>query len=125
MALNNKLASKVQPLLPPGTEVQQVILSQTGPNPWFFLITYLFLFAVKYRYVVVAPDAIYVVQASKFRVKPKELVGQMPRATRLGPVSGLWSAIQVLDERHWVHRRFYKAVEAADAVAPQGNPAAQ
>jgi hypothetical protein len=77
------------------------------------------VFWVRYRCVAVAPDAIYVLEGSKLSggAKPRSLVGTLPRQTRLGPVSGRWARIDLLGERHWVHKRFHEAVTAADHEA--------
>lgn len=119
MALRDKLAERAAPFLPQGSQVRQVFVCQTGPNPWFFLITYLTIFWIKYRLVAVTQDGIYVLEGSKFTggAKPKSLVGTMPRATQLGPVSGVYGKVNLLGERHWVHKRFHKDVTAADAEA--------
>jgi len=119
MALRDKLAERAAPFLPQGSQVRQVFVCQTGPSPWFFLLTYLTIFWIKYRLVAVTQDGIYVLEGSKLTggAKPKSLVGTIPRATQLGPVSGVWGQINLLGERHWVHKRFHKDVTAADAEA--------
>ncbi|MGH3376392.1 MAG: hypothetical protein ACRDP6_16805, partial [Actinoallomurus sp.] len=49
--------------------------------------------------------------------KPKSLVGTLPRHTQLGPVSGRWAQLDLLGQRHWVHRRFHPEISAADDEA--------
>jgi hypothetical protein len=44
------------------------------------------------------------------------VVGELPRATRLGPPSGLWHVVPAGDEKLRVHRRFFKDIEAADTA---------
>jgi hypothetical protein len=39
----------------------------------------------------------------------------MPRHTRLGPVTGRWAEVDLLGERHWVHKRFHDQIAAADS----------
>jgi len=46
--------------------------------------------------------------------KPRELAGRMPGHTRLGPVPGPWAKVDLLGERHWVHKRFHHQIAAAD-----------
>jgi hypothetical protein len=77
------------------------------------------MFWIKYRCVAVTTDAIYVLESSKLSggARPQSLVGTMPRYTRLGPVSGRWATINLLGERHWVHKRFHDQVAAADCEA--------
>jgi hypothetical protein len=67
----------------------------------------------------VTDDAIYVLDsaASSGGARPKALVGTLPRTTRLGPVSGRWAELDLLDQRHWVHQRFHREIAEADADA--------
>ena len=55
MALRDKLAARVQPLLEPGEQVQAVFVTQTGPSPYWVLLTTLIFFTVKRR-IIVATD---------------------------------------------------------------------
>jgi hypothetical protein len=124
MALRDKLADRSRPFLPEGSQVRHVFVAQTGPNPWFFLLTYLIFFAIQYRTVAITDDAIYVLRSSKASGRPKELLGTMPRQTRLGPVSGMWGQTELLGQRAWVHKRFHKDIEAADYEAVRYTPPA-
>ena len=65
---------------------------------------------IKYRCAAVTQDAIYVLESSKPSggAKPPALVDTLPRQTRLGPVSGRWGQLNLLGERHWVHKRFHR-----------------
>jgi hypothetical protein len=116
------LVERATPLLPAGSEIRQVFICQSAPNFFFFTITYLTgltMFWIKYRCVAVTQDAIYVLESSKPSggAKPQSLVGTLPRHTRLGPVSGRWSQVNLLGERHWVHKRFHDEIAAADSEA--------
>jgi hypothetical protein len=116
------LVERARPLLPAGSEIRQVFICQSAPNFFFFIITYLTgltMFWIKYRCVAVTQDAIYVLESSKPSggAKPQSLVGTMPRHTRLGPVSGRWGQVNLLGERHWVHKRFHDEIAAADSEA--------
>lgn len=118
----NDLVQRSEPFLPADTEIRQVFICQTAPNFIFLLITYLTgltMFWIKYRCVAVTQDAIYVLESSKLSggAKPQSLVGTMPRHTRLGPVSGRWSHVNLLGERHWVLKRYFNEIEAADSDA--------
>ena len=117
MALRDKLVARSEPLLPPGSHIRHTFVCQTGPSPWFFLLTYLTIFWISYRIVCITDDAIYVLRSTKLTFKPRELVATLPRQTQLGPVSGLWGKIELMGERHWVHKRFHKDIEAADHEA--------
>lgn len=99
-----------------------MFIAQTAPNFGYFLITYLTgptMFRIRYRCVAVTKDAIYVLESSRSSggAKPQSLVATLPRHTQLGPVSGRWGQIDLLGERHWVHKRFHEQVTAADREA--------
>lgn len=114
-ALRDKLVERAQPYLEPGEQVQAVFTAQTGPSPyWVLLSSWIVIFSAGYSVVVVTDRAIVVLRASRWAPsKPKALRMRGPRAVWLGPVSGLWDHI-MLDRRYWVHKRFHKDVMAAD-----------
>ena len=119
MRPRSDLVERSAPFLPAGSEIRQAFICQTAPNFAFFLITYLTgltMFWIKYRCVAITQDAIYVLESSKLSggARPQSLVGTMPRHSQLGPVSGRWAQVNLLGERHWVHKRFHDAVAAAD-----------
>lgn len=127
MALRDKLAERVKPYLAPGEEVRHVFMAQTGPTPYLLIVTYLILFAIQYRIVVVTDESITVIKASKLLPsKPKgdAPIARIPRATRLGPVSGLWGTTEATGEKLRVHKRFHKDIAAADAELDRQVPAA-
>lgn len=122
LGLRPDLVQRAAPLLPVGSEIRQVFICQSAPSFWYFLVTYvtgLTMFVNKYRCVAVTWQAIYVLESSKFSggASPRRLVGTMPRQTRLGPVSGRWATLNILGERHWVHKRFHGQIAAADREA--------
>jgi hypothetical protein len=123
VALRDKLAERSQPLLPPGTQIRQVFMCQSGPNPKWMFLTVWVLLAAKYRIVCVTDQGIYVLRQSKLQVKPKELLATLPRRQQLGPLSGaLWGEFNLMGERHWVHRRFFDDVAAADQALAMAAP---
>lgn len=121
-SLREKLAERARPYLGAGEEVQQVFLAQSGPNPNFFALSALVYLASKYRIVAVTNRAIVVLAAKGFfrQSSPKQVLERLARETPLGPLSGaLWSRVNLPCEKpSWVHRRFYRDVEAADAALP-------
>jgi hypothetical protein len=119
MALRDKLKDRAQPYLEPGEQVQAVFMCQTGPSPWFSALSWLIvLFGAKY-YVVAATDRnLVVLRAARF--VPSKVTGlqsRLPRATRIGPVSGLWAKSQFLGEKTHINKRFHKDVQTADELA--------
>ncbi len=121
MALRDKLAERAQPYLEPGETVKHVFMGQTGPSPWFAALSYwIVLISGKFFIFVVTDRSILVLRASKLITsKPKDLEARLPRATQLGPVSGLWGQTNALGQRVWIHKRFHKDVMAADAELAQ------
>jgi hypothetical protein len=116
------LVERSAPFLPEGNEIKQVFICQAAPNFAFFLLTYmtgLTIFWIKYRCVAITQDAIYVLESTKLSggAKPQSLVGTLPRHTQLGPVTGRWATLNLLGERHWIHKRFHDAITAADHEA--------
>jgi hypothetical protein len=121
MALRDKLAERVQPLLEPGEQVQEVALSQTGPSPYLAIITYLIFFAVKRRIIVATDRGIVVVRAGAWSgTSAKEVLARLPRSTRIGPLSGLWAKAEINGEKQWIHKRFHGDIARADSVAVTG-----
>jgi hypothetical protein len=119
MSPRNDLVARSAPFLPSGSQVRQAFICQSAPNFAFFVITSLTgltMFWIRYRCVVVTQDAISVLESSKPSggSRPKSLVGVLPRHTQLGPVSGRWTRLDILGERHWVHKRFRREIAAAD-----------
>ncbi|RPF30086.1 hypothetical protein EDD96_6645 [Streptomyces sp. Ag109_G2-6] len=122
MSSRTDLVERSAPFLPEGSEIRQVFICQAAPSFAYFLITYLTgltMFWIKYRCVAVTQSAIYVLESSKLSggAKPRSLVATLPRHTQLGPVSGRWGRLNLLGERHWVHKRFHEEVAAADREA--------
>ena len=116
------LVERSAPFLAPGSEIRQAFIGQAAPSFWIVLITYLTgltMFWIKYRCVVVTRDAIYVLDSGKASggAEPKSLVGTLPRQTMLGPVSGRWAEVNLMGERHWVHKRFHQDITTADHEA--------
>jgi hypothetical protein len=117
MGLNEKLTDRVQPMLMPGEQVQQVFLAQTG-NPMLApLLGLLGTLFIKRRIVAVTDRAVVVFGADFNGAKPTEVLRRLPRASQLGPVKGIWAPINVGEaKKTYVHARFHKAVNAADAA---------
>ena len=124
MAIREKLQQRTAPFLEAGEEGRQVFMAQSGPSPFFALISYwVVLVAGQYVIGVVTDQTIVVLKASKLRPSvPKSVLLRLPRTTPLGPVSGLWGKIELGGARYWVHKRFHKDIEAADAeLAAKGS----
>lgn len=124
MALRDKLRDRVQPYLEPGEQVQQVFLASAGMNPSgaAMLGAIGVMLLTQQKIVVVTDRGIVVLKAGKWApAKPKALEARGPHIV-LGPVKGLWGKIH-LGEKLYVHKRFHKDVEAADASLGSAPPA--
>jgi hypothetical protein len=120
MALREKLEQRSAPYLESGEEVRHVFLAQGGPSPYWNFLTYFVLFWIRYRIVVVTDRAIIILNAGKLTpTKPlsegRAFLARLPRQTVIGPVSGLWGKTTFAGEKLYVHKRFHKDVNAADA----------
>jgi hypothetical protein len=122
MGRRESLQERVQALLP-DEQVQQVFMAQAGANPWignsFGLLGQ---FMVKRRIIAVTDQAVVVFGATFNGTTPTEMIRRLPRQTRLGPVKGIWSTINIGAEKTWVHRKFHKDVKAADAALSPTQP---
>ncbi|WP_129664604.1 hypothetical protein [Phytoactinopolyspora endophytica] len=121
MTLRDKLPERTRPYLRPGENTEQVFLAQSGPSPYFLLLTWLTFFWIRFYIVVVTDQSIILVRARYImNTKPKKsdaVEARVPRHTRIGPLSGLWASTSNLGpKRLWIHKRFHKDVDAADAA---------
>lgn len=118
MALRDKLRERAQRLLEPGEEVQEIFLAQAGPDPNFAVLAPIITFFSSFRVIAATDRAVVVMSAGTWKsASPIEVLQRLARETEIGPLSGtVWSATRLPGEKTtYVHRRFYKDVEAADA----------
>jgi len=119
MPIRDTLRSNAAPFLQPGETVQSVFTAQTA-SPYLILISYwILIFKNAYRVVVVTDRRILVCKSGRARTTAvKEVVAELPRATRIGPATGIWYKCDALGDRLYIHKRFHKDVAAADALLP-------
>jgi|SRR6266700_1617952 len=113
------MRDSASPYLQPGEQVQAIFAGQTA-SQWLAALTGVFVFLGfnRYRIFVVTPARILILDAGKTSMKKaRGVVMELPRRTRLGPPTGLWHKIPAGNESIRVHRRFFKDIETADAVA--------
>jgi hypothetical protein len=126
MGIRTKIAKNVQPHLEPGETLQAGFPAQSGINPWWIVFTgyVLFMWLGKYAIIAVTDRRILVFKASPLATtKPKELLGTFPRETRFGSTSGVFGKIELGGTRYYVHKRFRKDLETADATPGTAAPA--
>jgi hypothetical protein len=119
MALRDSMHESAAQYLQPGETVQAVIGAQTA-SQWLAGLTGVFVFLSfnRYRILAVTPARIMVLDAGKTSMKQaRGVVMELPRATRLGPATGMWHRIPAGSETLRVHRRFFKDIETADSVS--------
>jgi hypothetical protein len=113
------MQASAAPYLQQGETIQAVFGAQTA-SQWLAALTGIFVFLGmnKYRIFVVTPRRILILDAGSMSMaKAKGLVTELPRATKLGPGTGLWHVIPAGDEKLRVHKRFFKDIATADAQA--------
>lgn len=117
MAIRDKMRANAEPFLQPGETIQAVFGAQTT-SQWFALISYwIIIIRNAYRVVVVTDRRILVGRSGRVTTTPiKDIVHEVPRATRIGPASGLWYKTEALGERLYIHKRFHKDITEADAA---------
>jgi len=117
MALREKLVERASRFLEPGEQVQAIFLAQSGPSPYWVLLSYwITLYGDNYVVIAVTDPAVVVLRAGRFTPSmPKSVLLRGSRDVIFGPQSGLWGQIR-LDKRYWVNRRFHRDLVAADAA---------
>ena len=116
--IRDKIRENAQPLLERGEQIEEVFAAQTFNGWWAALSWLIVLFKNSYRAIVVTDKRIAVFNTGRWAMgTPKELLRSLPRSTRIGQPSGLWWKTESLGERMYIHKRFHKDVESADAKA--------
>ena len=92
-------------------------------SQWFALISYwIIIFTNAYRVIVVTDRRILVCRSGRFRLTPvNEVLREIPRATLIGPATGLWYRTDHLGEKLYIAKRFHKDVLAADTASQPGS----
>ena len=119
MAIRDKLRANAQKHLQQGETIQQVMAAQTT-SAWLALLSYwLVLIKSSNRVIVVTDRRIFVAMSGRFTTTPvKDVLHEVPRPTKVGPPKGLWHKCETLGQTLYIHKRFFKDIEAADASAP-------
>lgn len=113
-----RINAEAEKVLPPGTAVRQAFGGVTGVSPYLniLLLRPLYWLFARHRIVAVSLDNIYVLGASYwFRWRARRLIRVVPRQTRLGPPSGVYTHVDVGGEVIWVHARFHREIAEADS----------
>jgi hypothetical protein len=117
VAVRDKMRANAAHLLQPGETIQAVFGAQTKSQYLAMLTYWILFFTNTYRVVVVTDRRILVCRSGRLTMTPvHEVLRELPRSTRIGPPSGLWWRCATLGERLYIHKRFHKDVNAADAA---------
>ncbi|HCB34586.1 MAG TPA: hypothetical protein DEP69_05415, partial [Acidimicrobiaceae bacterium] len=108
-----------------------ILLTETLPWVQVFLISAVVFLAVamlsmtRYRMIVVNEIEVVLLRTRALRTgTPVERLGRFDRTAPFGVRGSMWGQIVVGSEKLWVHRRFHRDLDAADAVlgqAPAGD----
>lgn len=126
MALRDKMQQAVAPYLEPGEAVQAIFAAQTKSANFALISYWILIFKKVWRVVAVTDRRIVVYQCGRGgTTKIEGITAQTRRHIRIGPPKGLWYRVDNLGERLYVHKRFHKDIEAADAWASDARDASQ
>ncbi len=119
VAIRERITQNVQHLLEPGEQIQAVIPSQTKSG-WLGALGFIWLiFLNRFRPIVVTDRRIAITDSGRWaQGKPTTIVASIARSTQIGPPQGLWWKCQSLGQPLYIHKRFHKDVEQADALRP-------
>ena len=118
MALRERMRAAVAPYLGPDESIQAVFGAQTRMTPSGLAGIIIFYARNQYRLVVATSERIVVLDSGQWSMaKPRGVVGELPRQTRIDSQHGPQSPVQLGAERLWVRRRFRNDIEAANAEA--------
>jgi len=118
MALRDSMRASAAQFVEPGETIQEVFGAQTASPMTAPLIgAVIALIINRYRIVAVTDRRILVLDAGKWSQRTaRAVVTELPRESRLGPTSGLWTKIETPTGKIYVRRYFFKDVRAADSV---------
>ena len=118
MAIRDFMRDSAAAFTRPDEQIQAVFGAQTASPMMAPLVGAIITLIVnKYRIFAVTDQRILVLDAGKLSMKKaRGVVTELPRATRLGPASGIWHKIETGSETLRVHRRFFKDIATADGM---------
>jgi hypothetical protein len=119
VAIRERITENAKKLLEPGEQIQAVIPTQTKSG-WLGALGFIWLiFLNRFRPIVVTDRRIVITDSGRWaQGKPTTIVTSLARSTQIGPPQGLWWKCQSLGQTLYIHKRFHKDVEQADAMRP-------
>jgi hypothetical protein len=123
VAIRDQLRTSAAHILEPGEQIQAVFVGQTTSQWWSILSYWIIIMRNAYRAVIVTDRRILVCRSGRIRMSQvNDVLRTLPRTTTIGPATGLWYKCETLGERLYIHKRWHKDIETADA--PFAGPAA-
>jgi hypothetical protein len=106
------------PYLQPGEEIQAIFAGQTrSPFVLPLVGSIIMLIVNRYRIIAVTDQRILVLDSGRWSMrKARAIVTELPRSTRLGPASRVWHKLDTGTGNLYVHRRFFRDIDAADGM---------
>lgn len=119
MNIRDKMSANVERFMDDDETVQAVFAAQTVSPYWVLINIWILIFTQGYRLIVVTDQRIFVCRAGRFiNTRGTEVLHELPRATTIGPATGLWyRADHLVGNRLYVHKRFHKDIALADSLA--------
>jgi hypothetical protein len=123
MARRARLTERAAPFLEPGEQVRAIFLAQYGAAPYLGAVPVTAWIALTAGFVtvVVTDRAIVVLRNGRLSgSRAKSLLARLPRQPLGSPAATwrrrwVWTRISLGGTRYWVHMRFRKEVDAANA----------
>ena len=125
MAIRDKLRTNAQKHLKQGETIQQVMAAQSTSPLMAALSYWIAIIKNSARVIVVTDQRIFVTMSGRLSAtQVKDIVNEALRSTKLGTPKGLWHKCETLGETLYIHKRFFKDIQAADAGATATAPTA-
>jgi hypothetical protein len=127
VGIRDSMSEAAAAYLQPDETVQAVITASN--DPWKFVRSKYLGQRLGNRIIVATNRRILVIEALPGSIKLRDVIGEPPRSTQLGPTETLRPHCKLpLDENHggplWVPRQFFPDVQQADSwrTVPEGQP---
>ena len=127
MRIRDSMSEAAAAYLQPDETVQAVITASN--DQWKFVRGKYLGERLGNRIIVATNRRILVIEALPGLIKLRDVIGELPRSTQLGPIGTLRSHYHLpIDEDHggplWVPRQFFPDVQLADSwrTVPEGQP---
>ena len=123
MSFRDRIAMNARHVCEPGEHLQTAIAAQARSPNWLGIPDLIIPLGNAYRIIVITDRRILVCRSGRFRAfVVGDVLGELPRATKIGPPHGVWYRTASLGERLYIHRLYFKDIGLADSAVPTGDP---